>query len=200
MTLVVFFFALSTAVFCANEVRVDYETMSHYPGDVGIRLVDTAIKSHFEGIVPLSIILNGTDTGVMYSVAVMDYIESIEEVLSKEADVGYILTLNNYLKRMNQILNDGEQNRLPVDIGSSMAAQYYLLYDNSDSQDTRDLIDSGYRNGRIVASLVTNRSPVVEGVIDSIKHIPVLDEISVKYPGVALFRISGHKRLYVAKL
>lgn len=184
-TLITFCLVLLAALFYAQTVRVDYETISLYPEDADIRLADAAIKSRFEGVVPLSILLNGTDNGAIYSQEVISYIDAVENVLSSEPHVGYILTPNSYLKRMNQILNNGEMNQLPENMESTLASQYYLLYDNSDSQDIRDLVDTGYQNGRIVVLLDTDRATVVKDIIAAIQPIPVPVEINVDISGAA---------------
>jgi predicted RND superfamily exporter protein len=126
LTVIVF-----ASAYYAQRVKVDYEGVSHYPEASTMRLDDAAIKARFQGVVSLSVLLNGAENGAIYSKPVMEYINTLEERVLQHPNVGYVLSPNSYLKRMNQVLNNGKADEWPISMSSALAAQYYLLYDNS---------------------------------------------------------------------
>lgn len=182
-------FALLVSVYYAQHVRAGYEGIAMYPEESRLRHDDSAIKEHFRGVVALSIRIDGTESGSLYQDEVIRYIDEVETTLKAHPNVGYVLSPNSYVKRINQILNDGERDTLPADMNSALAAQLYLLYDNSAGQDIRDVVDVGYRHGRIVVMLDTDRTGVIRDVVDTLQQVPVPASIATSlagYGGVAL--------------
>ncbi len=139
---------------------------------------------------PLRIKLEGTDNSDMTRLDVIRYIERVENKLMDHPDVGYLLTPNSFIKRMDQVLNAGEKDTLPDNLSRELVAQYYLLYDNSGSQDIRDVVDNNYRHGVIVALLSTDKVSTVKSIIDEVKSIPLPE-------GFAL-RLGSHAALVMA--
>lgn len=173
------------SAYLAQQVRVDYEGIVLYPEDSRVRIDDTAIKQHFRGMTPLSIRLMGKEAGALYSNEVIQYIERVEQVMKRNPHVDVVLSPNSFLKRLDQVLRDGARDKLPADMDSQLAAQFYLLYDNSAGQDIRDVADTGYQEGRMVLLFDTDRASVIRAAIDEIKRIPVPQQISVGMTDVA---------------
>lgn len=169
----------------AKQVRVDYEGIVLYPEDSRVRIDDTAIKQHFRGMSPLSLRLMGKEPGALYDNDVIQYIERIEQIMKRNPHVDVVLSPNSFLKRLDQVLRDGKRDQLPADMDSQLAAQFYLLYDNSSGQDIRDVADTGYQEGRMVILFDTDRASVIRAAIDEIKRIPVPPQIAVGYSGTA---------------
>jgi len=172
-------------MFFSKEVNVDYEGIEMYPESAQIRQDNAIIKKHFQSVVPLSIRLDGEENGAIFQKDVIQYITDVENKLSKHPNIGYIISPNSYLERMNQVLNDGPKGQLPEDLSSALASQYYLLYDNSTGQDIRDVVDNAYRHGRIVVMLDTDRATVSRDVINLVEAIPKPSGLDVSFASIA---------------
>lgn len=173
------------SAYLAQQVRVDYEGIVMYPEDSQVRQDDAAIKEHFKGLSPLSIRLMGKEPGAIYDTDVIRYIDQVEQLAKANPHVDMVLSPNSFLKRLDQILRDGERDVLAADMNSEMASQFYLLYDNSAGQDIRDVVDVGYQEGRIVIMLDTDRSSAVRELFRAIENIPAPDNISIAITGSA---------------
>jgi uncharacterized protein len=173
------------SAYLAQQVRVDYEGIVMYPQDSRVRMDDAAIKQHFKGLSPLSIRLMGKKPGAIYDTDVIRYIDQVEALAKTNPHVDVVLSPNSFLKRLDQILRDGERDVLAADMNSELASQFYLLYDNSAGQDIRDVVDVNYQEGRIVIMLDTDRSSAIRGLFRQIERIPVPDNISIAITGSA---------------
>lgn len=188
VSLMILAFAAST--FYAVNVKVDYETISFYPEDSKLRIDDRAFKEQFEGIIPLTIRLDGDEAGALYSDEVVRYIEEVETVLKNHPDVGYVVSPNSYLKRLLQIIVEGDKDKLPDDLSEELSAQLFLLYDNSSGSEIRDVADNGYRDGRIIALVTTDMASVVRDIVNK--------ALAVKAPDGIKVSIAGHASIVLA--
>ncbi|MBL4672561.1 MAG: MMPL family transporter, partial [Arenicella sp.] len=117
------------SAFYAINVKVDYETISFYPEESKLRVDDRAFKDKLDGIIPLTIKFTGKEEEALFRKDVVDYIDQVETVLNQHSDVGYLVSSNSYLRRMLQVLSDGDRDKLPDDLSEDMMAQLFLLYD-----------------------------------------------------------------------
>jgi predicted RND superfamily exporter protein len=178
------------SAFYAINVKVDYETISFYPEESKLRVDDRAFKEKLDGIIPLTIKFEGTEEEALFRKDVVDYIDQVEDVLNQHADVGFLVSTNSYLRRMLQVLSDGDRDQLPDDLSENMTAQLFLLYDNSSGAEIRDVADQEYRDGRIIALITTDRASVVRDVVDQALSVPA--------PGGINVSIAGHASIVLA--
>lgn len=173
------------SAFYAINVKVDYETISFYPEESKLRVDDRAFKDKLDGIIPLTIKFTGLEEEVLFRKDVLNYIGQVEKVLNQHSDVGYLVSPNSYLRRLLQVLSDGNKDKLPDDMSEEMTAQLFLLYDNSSGAEIRDVADHEYRDGRIIALITTDRASVVRDVVDQALSVPAPDGVDVTIAGHA---------------
>ncbi len=175
----------ATSTFYAVNVKVDYETISFYPESSKLRVDDRAFKNEFKGIIPLTIKLEGSESGDLYKDEVVRYIDQVEQVLKQHPEVGYVVSSNSYLKRLLQILTEGKKDELPDDLSEELSAQLFLLYDNSSGSEIRDVADNAYRDGRIIALITTDRASVVRDVVNQARNVAAPEGMKVDIAGHA---------------
>lgn len=166
-----------------SRVEVDYETIAFYPEESALRSDDAAIRAHFPGVVPLSVRIDGANAGDMYSTDVRRYLGDVERTLRSSEDVGYVVSPNSYLNRMEHVLADPASPRRAQAMSEDLAAQYFLLYDNSSGKDIRDVVDEQYRNSRVVALVSTDRASVIRRLVDAVEAVTVPQGVKVSLAG-----------------
>jgi predicted RND superfamily exporter protein len=123
-------------------------------------------------------------------------LDAIEARLHEHDIVGFTYGLPDFIKRLNQALNNtmtAEAYSLPSSLSTELLGQYFLLYENGNGRDLFDVVDRRYQNSRIVTILHTDRSSEVSKVIDDV----MLYSASV-LPQGSTIKVSGYGEILVA--
>ena len=98
-------------------------------------------------------------------------LEKIENRLKSHDLVGYTYGLPDFIKRLNQALNNNMASQaytLPDTLSPELLSQYYLLYENGNGRDVFDVVDRRYQHSRVLAILHSDKSSEVGTIINDI--------------------------------
>lgn len=182
--------------YISNNLKVDNQVIGYFEETSQIRVDDKVLNEYFGGTTPISILIESGKVDAFQQPEYVAALNSIEARLHKHDIVGFTYGLPDFIKRLNQTLNNTitpEAYTLPAQLSTELLGQYYLLYENGNGRDLFDVVDRRYQNSRIVTILHTDRSSEVSKVIDDI----MLYSASI-LPQGSTIKISGYGEILVA--
>jgi predicted RND superfamily exporter protein len=161
-----------------------------------IRIDDKVLNEHFGGTTPISILIESGKVDSFQQAEYIAALNAIEARLHTHDIVGFTYGLPDFVKRLNQTLNNTmtpEAYTLPASLSTELLGQYFLLYENGNGRDLFDVVDRRYQNSRIVTILHTDRSSEVSKVINDV----MMYSASV-LPQGSTIKVSGYGEILVA--
>jgi len=115
---------------------------------------DQIINRFFNGSSVLDIMVLGEDPDAMKNPETLRKMEALQRFVEDLPHVGGTMSLADYIKRMNQALNDGDPDHHRVPDTREMIAQCLLLYSMSgDESDLEEVVNDDYSIGCIAVNL-----------------------------------------------
>lgn len=182
--------------YVVENLSIDNQVIGYFEQDSRIRQDDAAINAKFGGTTPISIMIESDRADAFKDPAVIEGVARLQEHLRQQPLVGFTYSPADFVKRLHQVTQDtfaAEQYRLPSDIGASLLAQYYLLYENANGRDLFDVVDRRFQSGRVLAILHTDRSSEVGALMRG-----ALDYAREVLPAGMSVRVSGYGEVLVA--
>ncbi|MEO4045567.1 MMPL family transporter [Pseudomonas sp. CAU 1711] len=179
-----------------EHLGVDNQVIGYFEQDSRIRQDDAAINAKFGGTTPISLTLESDRVDAFKDPAVIAAVAKLQDHLRQQQLVGFTYSAADFIKRLHQVTQDefaAAQYRLPDDISASLLAQYYLLYENANGRDLFDVVDRRFQNGRVLATLHSDRSSEVAAVMRD-----ALAYASEVLPAGMRVRVSGYGEVLVA--
>jgi predicted RND superfamily exporter protein len=141
----------------ASRLRFSYDPLSWLPEKDTVRSDTRMVDEHMRGSLSFEIML---DTGIENGWYEPELLQKLD-LMSREAEayqggdvfVGKTSSVADFIKEINQALNEnrGEFYRVPE--AENMVAQELFLFESSGSDDLEDVIDRQYRNARFTMKL-----------------------------------------------
>lgn len=166
--------AIGLAVFfLAGAFRIYPESdyITHFKRSSYIRQSDEKINRYFDGSSFLDIIVDTGEPDGVKDPDILRRMESLQAFAATRPKVGGTMSLVDYLKRMNQVLNEESPEAYRLPDTREMVAQYLLLYSMSgDESDLEDVVDPQYRRACISVRLKTGSTRHAARIIDEIER------------------------------
>ncbi|RJP74019.1 MAG: RND family transporter [Candidatus Abyssobacteria bacterium SURF_17] len=151
------------------RVYVDGSLLSNFQPDSEVLIADTILNQKFGGTNTLNIIIEGQEQDDMKSPDILRAIENLQRELERTDEVGATLSLADYIKRMNRVMNENQKEYLCIPNSRELVAQYLLLYSLSgDPDDFDDVVDYDYRLANMRIRINSDHSPVLKKVIENV--------------------------------
>ena len=147
-----------------KHLVVDNQVIGNFAKDAPIRIADEKINQRFGGTTPFSVTLRSKEPDAFKSPTLLQAIDEIQTTLRAHSDVGYSLSLVDFVKRAYQ-QQENQPFSLPDTQSSSVIAQYLFLYENSEDQELRDVVNLSYDQTRIIFTLNTDKSSDIDGIL-----------------------------------
>ena len=136
--------------YLSSQIRFDQHNTSSFDKDTRLRIDDAVLNQHLGGTSPLNISFHASTQGAFTQVDVIRALDKIEQhLLEQYPTLGYASSPVGYLKRIHQVLTEAPEYALPRNLSSDQIAQYYLLYETSNGQEIRNVLDDTYSHARI---------------------------------------------------
>ncbi len=164
---VLIFFLLFAVILGISSLKivVDSNPMSVYSKDHPIWRSTQILNDKLGGWAGVSIVFEGD----IQSPKVLQEIDKIETYLQKNKFVSNTSSIAQVLRKMNQVLNDGDPayNRIPD--SKELVAQYFLLYSMSSSvDDFNKIVDFDYKHAQVIARVNDSGTLAATKVIEDI--------------------------------
>jgi len=192
--LVLLFFA-----FGMSKVWINSSFLASFPDKNPLVTTDAFVNENFLGTTTINVILEGDEKDKFKTPEVLKLIDKIAiEVENDVAAVGGGLSVVDFIKRMNKVLNEDQEKFFTVPNDQDLIAQYFLLYEMSGGSDRLwDVISDDFKTANIQFQLKGDNS---EGLNRTIAAIEKYKD-QFKAMGVDLnFAGSGYKVLIFNEL
>lgn len=167
------------------DIKVDNHSTASFDDSARIRTDEALINRHFGGIYPVNFWFQSDKPRQMIRPDVVSAIETLQNHIMTFDQVGYSISPNNFLKRINRVV--GEHNyALPSPLNENTVSQFFFLYENSSGQDLRDVLDMSYSQSRLVTLFKSDQASQFEEAIASTKELAekvLPSDISFKVTG-----------------
>jgi predicted RND superfamily exporter protein len=171
--------ALLAVVGAAGIVRVKFshDALVWLPEDLGIRQATEVIDRELKGSVVLEVLV---DTGIengLYNPEIVQAIDTISKEL--EADyrggtvfIGKSMSLTTIVKEIHQALHGNDPAFYTIADNERLIAQELLLFENSGSDDLKDVVDSRFRVARVTLKVPWQ---------DALLYVPFIDDVNKRF-------------------
>jgi predicted RND superfamily exporter protein len=171
--------ALIAVVGAAGIVRVKFshDGLVWLPEDLGIRQATEVIDRELKGSVVLEVLV---DTGIengLYNPEILQAIDTISKEL--EADyrggtvfIGKTMSLTTIVKEIHQALHGNDPAFYTIADNERLIAQELLLFENSGSDDLKDVVDSRFRVARVTLKVPWQ---------DALLYVPFIDDVNKRF-------------------
>lgn len=147
-------------------IVVDTNPMSFYQKSEPIWRSTNVLNEHLGGWAGVSVLAEGD----IKDPKVLQQIDDLEQHLKKHPSVGGTSSLAGVMRKMNQVMNEGDPAFDKVPESRELVAQYLLLYSMSGSEDDfKKLVDFEYKHAQIIAKVTDSGTKAATEVIDYTK-------------------------------
>jgi len=152
MVIIGFAILMIIAAMGIPAVQLDSNPLNYYGPESEVRVVSTIIDENFGGSTTMSIVLEGD----IKSPEVLRQIDKIQSYLNSVSGIGYSLAITDFIKLMNQSMNNGNPEYYRIPDSRELVSQYLLLYSWESSDGYLDAyVDYDYQLSQIVVRMNT---------------------------------------------
>ncbi len=196
-----------------TRIEVGSTMVGLFKQDSEITHASDMIKDKFGGIEVMNIVVDTKIKDGLKDPEVLESIAALQDTLESLGIVGYTVSLADYVKRTNLVMNgnDPSFNRLPrgtevvmetewveqggreVEVerpievsGRDLIGQYVLLYENAGGDDLEKLADFDYSKANIVVMIREDYTPILKNVMQTAQAFTTVHfgtDIDVTYAG-----------------
>jgi predicted RND superfamily exporter protein len=177
------------AAYGASKIWIDSSMLSKFTEDEEISQADSFINDNFGGTTQLNLIFKAEANDTFKEPEYLKEVWELQKELETREMVGTTYSLNDYLRRINKVMNEDQEEYNRVPELRDLVAQYLLLYSMSgDPEDLDRLIDYDYRQLHVQLNLKTDRTQEIKRIIAEIEDFTAsssLAEFEVEFAGSA---------------
>jgi len=144
-------------------LKIDNSQKSYFYGTIPTRIDDDKLNERMAGTNTIYVLVDAGKEDGIKDPAVLAGMQKMQEFFEKEASVGKTVSLVDFIKRMNQSMNEDKAEFYRIPESAELVAQYLLLYSNSgEPGDFDSYVDYGYQKATVQAFLRTDSSQFVD--------------------------------------
>jgi predicted RND superfamily exporter protein len=144
--------AVMAAALGMLALRVDSSVRFWFNPSTQVRKDDALLNEKLAGTATVRILVQGQRGGVLQEPAVLRAMSDFQRLMESDSNVGGVMSLVDYVKRMHQAMHDGNPTFYAIPDNERLISQYLLLYSVSAGPDSLSaFVDSTYRYGTIRA-------------------------------------------------
>ncbi len=170
------------------SLDVSASLAKQFKGDNPVRKSDELLNDHFGGTNILNIVLEGKEAEVIKESDLILGMDRMQSFMESDTNIGESLSIAEYLKRMNRVLNENRKDMYKVPESRELSAQYLFLYSMSgDPTDFDSVVDYNYQKANMRFQIKTDDSAVVKNILSKadkgISRFFTTDKVTVKKAG-----------------
>ncbi|MCB2212257.1 MMPL family transporter [bacterium] len=181
-----------------TRLWIDSSFLEKFEKDSDIVQTDAFINRHFGGTSTLNVILEADSAGVFKQPEVLREMARLQDSVLARPKVGSALSLVDYLKRINMVLNEDRQEYYRVPETRDLTAQFLLLYEMSGDPDNLwQVVNYDYNRANLAFQLKSDNARTLNDAISAVEPFADAFErhgITINYAG------SGYKAMVFADL
>lgn len=181
------------ALWGIQKVWINSSFLKNFEKDSDIVLTDKFVNSKFGGTSTLNVILESKNADVFKQPEILRIVDAMQQETVKLEKTGNSFSLADYLKRMNKVMNEDQEEFYTIPSSSDLVAQYLLLYEMSgDPQNLLKVVNYDYNRINVTFQLKGDDSKTINEALDVIETFrePLAQhDVEINYAG------SGYKAL-----
>ena len=151
-------------------LRIDNSQKEYFYGQIKAKLDDEAINSKMAGTNPFYVLIQGQKEDDIKRPDVLKFMEALQKRLQTEPLIGKSLSIVDFIKKMNQSINEDKAEFYKVPDSQDLVAQYLLLYSNSgEPGDFDSYVDFNYQNAIVTAFSRSDSSAFMERLANDVR-------------------------------
>ncbi len=171
----------------ATQIWIDTSFLENFEEDHPIVVTDKFVNTIFGGTNSVNVILSSENMDTFKDPKVLQTMENMQQKILTNNLVGAAFSLTDFIKRMNFVMNEEEEQFLSIPDNQELIAQYLLLYDMSgDSETLSQVVDYNFEKANMTFQLKNDSTLLMEEIINSVEsYTHDFDElgISISYSG-----------------
>ena len=150
----------------AQRIFVDTSFIKMSDPNSPVRIADTVLGETFQGNLPLYIAIEGHQPDLLKDPVLLAQLDRLQTVVEQDPIVGGSLSLAEYIKRMNRVMNEDRPEMEVIPDSQDLVAQYLLLYSFSgDPDDFDEIVDYDYQHANMTIFLRSDSTQDIERVV-----------------------------------
>lgn len=159
--------ALAVSLLAARRIEVATEFVGNLAPDAPLRADFEAVNERLGGANLIQIAVQGDAPGTFLEPAHLRALESLQEWLARQPEVGGTISLVDPLKLFNQALHDGDPAAYALPDTRGQVSQLLLF---GASEETRRLVDAQHRTASVVVRSTVGDSRSVAALVQRIRE------------------------------
>lgn len=176
-------------IYFTFQVKVDANAMNYFKDSSPVKIDTKYIDSKLKGTLNAEFIIDAGEVGAVKDPEFLQKLEKFQNFLQSIPEFGRVISLLDFLKKMNQVLHEDNEAYYKLPETREEAAQYLLLYSfASPDEDLTDMVDFNYRFTRVsvrIPIMNTSKNKVLMKKVEEFlqKELPSL---SVNLTGLVI--------------
>lgn len=177
-----------------SQLKIDNRAIAYFDEYSPVRIDDGIINQYFAGSMVLSLTLKSDQPDTFKQEQHLHNLEKIQQRLAQHEDVGFSYSAADFIKLLNQRLNEDSQSEFKLPKGAGhLVGQYFFLYESSDGRGVFDTVDPTYQTARIIVFNHSDQATVIEKTLDDVLPYArsiLPDEIQIEASGFGELMVS----------
>ena len=182
-----------------SKVWINSSFLARFPASNPLVETDRFINNKFAGTTTINVILEGDKKDKFKDPEVLKLMDKVAtDIDGQYKAVGGSLSVNDFIKRMNKVLNENRPEMYKIPEDKNLIAQYFLLYEMSGGSDKLwEVVDENFKTANLRFQLKNDNSKTLNSMIKSVESY----KPDFKKMGVDLnFAGGGYKLLVFSDL
>ncbi len=156
----------------AASLKIDYSWVESLAPDTPVLEADRVLRTRHGGTTPLNVIVRAPAADGIKDPNLLRAIDRVLTSIAEHPAVGDTRSIAEYIKRMNQAMNEDREDAFRIPDSRELVAQYLLLYSMSgDPTEYDDLTDYDYQAANLSILLRTDRLSVIHEVDEQLSGL-----------------------------
>ncbi|MGF1838390.1 efflux RND transporter permease subunit [Vibrio atlanticus] len=177
-----------------SQLKIDNRAIAYFDEYSPVRIDDGIINQYFAGSMVFSLTLKSDQPDTFKQDQHLRNLEKIQQRLAQHEDVGFSYSAADFIKLLNQRLNEDSQSEFKLPKGAGhLVGQYFFLYESSDGRGVFDTVDPTYQTARIIVFNHSDQATVIEKTLDDVLPYArsiLPDEIQIEASGFGELMVS----------
>jgi uncharacterized protein len=167
----VFMVVFVVALAFGRHVRNDLNLAENFKKSSPIRIADIILNEKFGGTSQYNVVFKGKNPDDIKDPAVLRDMDSLQNELKGLKGVGKVISIVDFIKRMNQSMHDGDPAYYAIPDSKELVAQYLLLYSFSGGGDELgSFVTYDYREGQVMLQMKSQSGYLTQEVVDTVER------------------------------
>ena len=143
--------AVAVALFGMNRLAVESSLKKYFDPSLPLLQSDAKLNERMAGTNNIYLLIEGDKSDAIKDPAVLKAIDRLQEFVAKQPNIGKVISIAEFIKRMNQSMNGDDPAFFKIPDKQETIAEYLLLYSMSgEPGDFDSYVDYDYRLANMV--------------------------------------------------